>query len=85
MEKKLHWETTLGRLELTIQRFLDGQKLVAPFSCSAEVACRDYSLLLERVITDFGADVSLYYDYIDAEHQSLEDQRSAKELDTRHF
>src|SRR3990167_9735591 len=58
MEKKLHWETTLGRLELTIQRFLDGQKLVAPFSCSTEVACRDYSLLLERVITDFGADVS---------------------------
>lgn len=29
-----------------------------PFVCSAEVSCRDYSLLLERVITDFGADVS---------------------------
>jgi len=57
-KKKLHWETTLGRLELTIQRFLDGKKLVTPFSCSAEVVCRDYSLLLERVITDFGSDVS---------------------------
>lgn len=41
-----------------MQRFLDGQKLAVPFSCSADVNCRDYSLLLERVITDFGADVS---------------------------
>lgn len=54
----MHWETTLGRLELSVQRFLDGQKLVTPFSCSAKVNCRDYSLLLERVITDFGADAS---------------------------
>jgi Uncharacterised protein family (UPF0236) len=41
-----------------VQRFLDGQKLKVPFACSADVNCRDYSLLLERVITDFGADVS---------------------------
>lgn len=57
-KKKVHWETTLGRLELTVQHFLDGQKLMVPFSYSAEVNCRDYSLLLERVITGFGADVS---------------------------
>jgi hypothetical protein len=57
-KKKVYWETTLGRLELTVQRFLDGLNLIVPFSCSADVECRDYSLLLERVITDFGADVS---------------------------
>ena len=54
----MHWETTFGRLELVVQRFWDGQKLTIPFSRSANVNCRDYSLLLERVITDFGADVS---------------------------
>lgn len=31
-------------------------KLIRPFSKSAEVRCRGYSLLLERVITDFGSD-----------------------------
>ena len=31
---------------------------MTPFSKLAKVNCRDYSLLLERVITDFGADVS---------------------------
>ena len=41
-----------------MQRFLHKQKLVVPFSQVAGVDCRDYSLLLERVITDFGADVS---------------------------
>jgi hypothetical protein len=41
-----------------VQRFLYKQKLVVPFSQTAGVDCRDYSLLLERVITDFGADVS---------------------------
>lgn len=32
--------------------------MVRPFSESAQVHCRGYSLLLQRVITDFGADVS---------------------------
>ncbi len=32
--------------------------MITPFSSSASISCRDYSLLLERVITDFGADVS---------------------------
>jgi hypothetical protein len=41
-----------------VQRFLHKQKLVIPFSKVTGVDCRDYSLLLERVITDFGADVS---------------------------
>lgn len=41
-----------------MQRFLHKQKLAIPFSQAAGIDCRDYSLLLERVITDFGADVS---------------------------
>jgi Uncharacterised protein family (UPF0236) len=32
--------------------------LIVPFTQAVEVDCRDYSLLLERAITDFGADVS---------------------------
>lgn len=32
--------------------------MVRPFSQSAQVHCRGYSLPLQRVITDFGADVS---------------------------
>ncbi len=43
---------------MSVQRFLDGQRLVVPFACSADVYCRDYFLSLKRVITDFGADVS---------------------------
>jgi hypothetical protein len=34
-----------------------GQGIVRPFSGAAEVHCRGYSLPLQRVITDFGADV----------------------------
>lgn len=34
-----------------------GGRLLRPFSTKAEVYCRSYSLPLQRVITDFGADV----------------------------
>jgi len=34
------------------------QKLLRPFSAAAEVVCRGYSLGLQRVLTDFGADHS---------------------------
>jgi hypothetical protein len=34
-----------------------GQGIVRPFSAAAEVHCRGYSLPLQRIITDFGADV----------------------------
>lgn len=34
------------------------QKLITPFAEVAEVDCRDYSILLERAIVDFGADAS---------------------------
>jgi hypothetical protein len=36
----------------------DDGELVRPFSLSAGVSCRGYSMPLQRVITDFGADVS---------------------------
>jgi hypothetical protein len=32
--------------------------LVIPFTQAAEINCRDYSVLLERAIVDFGADTS---------------------------
>lgn len=41
-----------------MQRFLHEQKLVIPFTQGAGVDCRDYSILLERAVVDFGADVS---------------------------
>jgi Uncharacterised protein family (UPF0236) len=57
-KKKVHWESTFGRIEVAVQRFWDGKKLEVPFTTSANIRSRDYSLLLERVITDFGADIS---------------------------
>ena len=54
----MHWETTIGQREVIVQRFLHKQKLVVPFTEAAEVGCRDYSILLERAIVDFGADTS---------------------------
>ncbi len=41
-----------------MQRFLHEQKLVIPFTQGAGVNCRDYSILLERAVVDFGADIS---------------------------
>jgi len=37
---------------------LYNQKLIIPFTQASEVDCRDYSVLLERAIVDFGADAS---------------------------
>lgn len=37
---------------------MHNQKLIIPFTQSTEVDCRDYSILLERAIVDFGADAS---------------------------
>ncbi len=38
--------------------FLQRRKLYRPFSYTAEVTSRSYSLPLQRVITDFGSDVA---------------------------
>lgn len=34
------------------------QKLIIPFTLAAEIGCRDYSIVLEKAIVDFGADTS---------------------------
>lgn len=58
MQKKLHWRSTFGEIEVVEQTFLNLDKKIRirPFSTSAEVQCRGYSMRLQRVLTDFGAD-----------------------------
>jgi hypothetical protein len=56
--KKVFWHTTLGDVSVNEQTFIINGKLVRPFSHSANVTCRSYSLLLQRRITDFGSDAS---------------------------
>jgi len=58
MEKKLHWMSTFGELELEERTFLRGRCLVRAFSTRAGVRCRGYSRALQRRITDFGAEKS---------------------------
>lgn len=59
-KKKLYWHTRFGRIEVLEQIYRRGRKgsLLRPFCESAGVKCRSYSLGLERVLTDFGADES---------------------------
>jgi len=57
-KKELHWTSSFGEIELEEQTFLKGGHLIRPFSCSAEVTCRGYSVPLQRRMTDFGADNS---------------------------
>ncbi|MBT4071523.1 MAG: ISKra4 family transposase [Candidatus Magasanikbacteria bacterium] len=58
VKKSLHWHTTFGDVSINEQTFIINGKLVRPFCESAHIACRGYSLLLERRITDFGSDFS---------------------------
>ena len=55
-QKKLHWHSTFGKIELKEQLFLTEGYLQRPFSQKASIHCRGYSIPLQRVITDFGAD-----------------------------
>jgi hypothetical protein len=59
-KKKLYWKTTFGKIEVREQTFLSlSNKIrIRPFSLSAGVQCRGYSMRLQRVLTDFGADQS---------------------------
>src|SRR5215470_19990322 len=57
-KKGLYWHTTFGRIQITEQVYRCGGKQLRPFSGAAGVKCRGYSRRLQRVITDFGADVS---------------------------
>lgn len=59
-KKKLHWWSRFGKIEIHEQTYRRGRKgrLLRPFSKSADVTCRSYSLGLERALTDFGCDDS---------------------------
>jgi len=59
-KKKLYWRTTFGPIEVIEQIFLSlkNKTSVRPFSTSAGVCCRGYSMRLQRALTDFGADHS---------------------------
>ena len=56
--KPLFWHTTFGDVTINENTFIINNKLVRPFSNSAQISCRGYSQLLQRRITDFGSDVS---------------------------
>jgi hypothetical protein len=56
VEKKLHWHTTFGKIEVIEPIYRRPGQRIRPFSQSAEVVCRGCSLPLQRVVTDFGAD-----------------------------
>lgn len=56
--KKIYWQTTYGQIDLIESRFTKHGKLVRPFSISARIKTRGYSMPLQRRVTDFGADVS---------------------------
>jgi Uncharacterised protein family (UPF0236) len=57
-EKTLYWYTRLGTITLVETIFTRGRggPELRRFATAAEVACRGYSLGLQRALTDFGAD-----------------------------
>jgi len=57
-KKKLFWHSTFGKIEVKEQLFLANGHQQRPFSQRASICCRGYSIPLQRVITDFGADNS---------------------------
>ena len=62
-----------------------GKGIVRPFSVAAEVHCRGYSLPLQRIITDFGADI--LFGRIPAklhEHRGISVPVSSAQAMTRH-
>ncbi len=50
--------TTLGEIEIKEQTFKSAAGVCRPFSETAGVQCRGYSLLLQRRLTDFGTEKS---------------------------
>lgn len=59
-KKQLYWHSLFGTIQVIEQTFICVKtgKVFRPFSSSAQIHCRGYSLPLQRAITDFGADVS---------------------------
>jgi len=56
-KKNLEWYTTYGTISIDERLFLEDGKLLRPFVNSAEVKCKEYSMPLQRRVTDFGADI----------------------------
>ncbi|MBC6481481.1 MAG: hypothetical protein GDA56_30720 [Hormoscilla sp. GM7CHS1pb] len=52
-KKQLYWHSLLETIQIIEETFISRR----PFSSSAQIHCRGYSLPLQRAITDFGADV----------------------------
>jgi len=59
-KKQLYWHSLFGTIQVIEQTFIcvKTEKVFRPFSSSAQIHCRGYSLPLQRAITDFVADVS---------------------------
>ncbi len=55
-EKKLQWTSSLGQITVTETVFKYQGHKVRPFMLAAKVHPRGYSLKLQRIMTDFGAD-----------------------------
>jgi len=84
-KKKLHWRTRFGLIKIQEQTYRNGRtrKLLRPFSQAAAVTCRGYSLGLQRVLTDFGADHSFAQAIAKVkEHYLIEVPQSAARLYT---
>jgi hypothetical protein len=85
-KKKLHWQTRFGLIRIHEQtyRYRRTHKLLRPFSAAAAVRCRGYSLGLQRVLTDFGADHSFAQAVAKVkEHYLIEVPASAARLYTQ--
>jgi len=57
LEKKLWWRSTFDIIEVEERLFRTGTRVIRGFSEQAGVTCRSLSRPLQRVITDFGADL----------------------------
>lgn len=55
--KKLCWHTTFGDIGIDEPQYREGSKRIRPFAQSAQVRHRGCSRPLQRVVTDFGADL----------------------------
>ena len=58
MEKKFKWHTSYGEIKIQEPIFKVEGKQYRPFSCSATITNRGCSIVLQRIVTDFGADQS---------------------------
>ena len=56
-KKKVWWHSTFGAIEVEEPQLREGSRRLRPFAREAEIANRGCSLPLQRVLTDFGADI----------------------------